>query len=200
MGAKMYPKGTNHFSPSSPLFKAHQRPSIILSDLGVGCMVALLIVMFTYLHHSDPTIPHYYGSEWTFLRGAVATVDRPLLGWMGRFFLHNISHDHIAHHFFVGVPFCAYLASSLYFRHVLRRHGWIDNGPEITKHIRAVLGDDYNYDSTNTFYAFWRSFTQCLFIEESEDGGIAFYKNAEGKAAREVAEDVPGMAIQKNEG
>lgn len=46
--------------------------------------------MFTYLHHSDPTIPHYRKEAWTFLRGAAATVDRPLLGWMGRVFLHNV--------------------------------------------------------------------------------------------------------------
>lgn len=53
--------------------------------------------MFTFLHHSDPTIPHYRKGEWSFIRGAAATVDRPLLGWMGRFFFHNISHDHVAH-------------------------------------------------------------------------------------------------------
>jgi hypothetical protein len=46
--------------------------------------------MFTYLHHSDPSIPHYRMEEWSFVRGAAATVDRPLLGWMGRFFLHNV--------------------------------------------------------------------------------------------------------------
>ena len=55
------------------------------------------LVMFTFLHHSDPTIPHYRKPAWSFLRGAAATVDRPLLGWMGRFFFHNISHDHVAH-------------------------------------------------------------------------------------------------------
>jgi omega-6 fatty acid desaturase (delta-12 desaturase) len=58
--------------------------------------------MFTYLHHSDPTIPHYRKAEWDFLRGATATVDRPLLGWFGRFFFHNISHDHIAHRKFLS--------------------------------------------------------------------------------------------------
>lgn len=52
--------------------------------------------MLTYLHHSDPTIPHYRKPEWTFLRGALATVDRPFLGWVGRFFLHNVSHDHVS--------------------------------------------------------------------------------------------------------
>lgn len=68
--------------------------------------------MFTFLHHSDPTLPHYRKNSWTFLRGAAATVDRPLLGWVGRFFMHNISHDHIAHResrqnsfFFTTLPF-----------------------------------------------------------------------------------------------
>jgi len=52
--------------------------------------------MLTYLHHSDPTIPHYRKKERTFLRGALATVDRPLLNWVGRYFLHNVSHDHVS--------------------------------------------------------------------------------------------------------
>jgi hypothetical protein len=51
--------------------------------------------MLTFLHHSDPTVAHYRNKQWTFLRGAIATVDRPLLGWAGRFFLHNVSHDHV---------------------------------------------------------------------------------------------------------
>ncbi|KAF4582463.1 hypothetical protein EYR38_002588 [Pleurotus pulmonarius] len=148
MGSKMYPPGTNHFDPNSPLFKPAQ-------------------LMFTYLHHSDPTIPHYRKDEWTFLRGAAATVDRPLLGWMGRFFFHNISHDHVAHHFFISAPFY--------------------NGPQITDAIKTVLKDDYNYDSTPSFYALWRSFTQCLFIEEDED--IAFYKNKHGEALRAVDQE-----------
>lgn len=79
-----------------------------------------------------------------------------------------------------------------------------DNGPEITKAIKSVLKDDYNYDSTvscfghqvklfiptvdhlfqPTFYALYRSFTQCLFIEE--DDNIVFYKNKHGLAAREI--------------
>ena len=57
------------------------------------------IVMLTYLHHSDPTIPHFRNKQWSFLRGAVSTVDRPLLGWIGRFFLHNVSHDHVSFYF-----------------------------------------------------------------------------------------------------
>ncbi|KAF6743663.1 delta-12-fatty acid desaturase [Ephemerocybe angulata] len=186
MGCPSHPPGTSHFNPYSPLFKPEQRMSIILSNIGLGSMIFILycagcefalwyylppfllvnhwIVMFTYLHHSDPTIPHYRKGEWTFFRGAAATVDRPLLGWFGRFFFHNISHDHVAHHFFLRAPFY--------------------NGPQITSRIKAVLGEDYNYDSTPSFYALYRSFTQCLFVKE--DGDIVFYKNRKGEAARVV--------------
>jgi len=40
------------------------------------------------------------------------------------------------------------------------------------------------------FYALYRSFTQCLFIED--EGDIVFYKNKHGVAARRVQE-VEGM-------
>ncbi|KZT10498.1 uncharacterized protein LAESUDRAFT_427677 [Laetiporus sulphureus 93-53] len=193
MGSKRYPKGTNHFDPYSALFRSDQRLGIFLSDVGLVGMSTILfyatkmygikafftyyfiplvlcnhwIVMLTYLHHSDPTIPHYRKQEWSWVRGAAATVDRPLLGWAGRFFLHNVSHDHVAHHFFSYAPFY--------------------NQPEITKCVRKVLREHYNYDSTNTFYALFRSFTECVFIED--EGTIVFYKNKYGQTVREVASD-----------
>ncbi|KAL0581654.1 hypothetical protein V5O48_000355 [Marasmius crinis-equi] len=153
-GNPKYPRFTSHYLPSSMLFKPAERKSIILSNFAIGCMLFTLgvyihhngwnaavkfyfmpwlfqhnwMVMFTYLQHSDPTIPYYRRNEWTFARGALATVDRPLFGWVGRFFLHNISTDHLAHHFFSGIPFY--------------------NLPEATEAIKPVLGEYYNYDST----------------------------------------------------
>ncbi|KAJ7876784.1 hypothetical protein B0H13DRAFT_1893502 [Mycena leptocephala] len=115
MGCPRDPPGTNHFSPSSVLFKKKEYNKIIASDVGLLLFSSLLvqyswksgfaallkhyivpyllchhwIVMLTFLHHSDPTIPHYRAGQWTFLRGALATVDRPLLGWIGRMYFHN---------------------------------------------------------------------------------------------------------------
>ncbi|TFY69825.1 hypothetical protein EVJ58_g181 [Rhodofomes roseus] len=238
-GSNRYPKGTNHFSPYSPLFRPDQSTiavlinvveldmirsglGILLSDIGIlGMGLVLrraanlygawavfmyyfipyvlcnhwfkllnhtvgLVVMLTYLHHSDPTIPHYRKDEWSWVRGAAATVDRPLLGWAGRFFLHNVSHDHVAHHFFSYAPFY--------------------HQPEITRCVRKVLKDDYNYDSTvsvtwvgntgmsdthvraqNTFYALYRSFTQCIYVDDDES--IVFYRNKFGESVRGVAKD-----------
>ncbi|KIP05656.1 hypothetical protein PHLGIDRAFT_144051 [Phlebiopsis gigantea 11061_1 CR5-6] len=183
MGSKYYPEGTNHFSPSSPLFSDRQRKGIIISDIGIVVMITLLLfsgysfgwkfLFMAYVipymlcnHWIDPSIPHYRKAEWTFVRGVLATVDRPLLGWVGRFFFHSVSHDHIAHHFFPSVPFY--------------------NQPKITAAIRGALKSEYNYDSTNSFYALYRSFTECVFVDE--DGDIVFYKNARGETARHVDE------------
>ncbi|KAK7035390.1 hypothetical protein VNI00_011921 [Paramarasmius palmivorus] len=190
-GSPQHPPGTNHFNPMSALFKPRERSRIIASDIGLVVMLVLLciwitkvgfdvfikmylipwmmtnhwIVMLTYLHHSDPTIPYYRRNEWTFLRGAIATVDRPLLGCIGQVFFHHVSHNHVSHHIFSDIPFY--------------------NQPLATKLIKEVLKDDYNYDSTNTFRALYRTFTECEFIEDK--GDIVFYKNKEGKAARVLA-------------
>ncbi|KAK7683611.1 hypothetical protein QCA50_013449 [Cerrena zonata] len=193
LGSPMYPPGTNHFWPSSPLFKPDERDSVIMSNIGLGTMMFFLgtyihvaglgsfvkyyfvpyllanhwIVMLTFLHHSDPTTPHYRNKEWTWLRGAIATVDRPLLGGLGRFFLHNVSHDHIAHHIFSNIPFY--------------------NQPQVTEILKDLLKEDYNYDSTNSFRALYRSFTQCCFIED--EGDIVFYKNRDGITQRVLKTD-----------
>ncbi|ESK86228.1 delta-12 fatty acid desaturase [Moniliophthora roreri MCA 2997] len=190
MGSPRYPPGTNHFSPSSPLFKERERNKIIASNIALVAMTAILyrwtqtvgsaafvklyfipyllvnhwIVMLTFLHHSDPTIPYYRKNEWSFLRGALATVDRPLLGWAGRFFFHNVSHDHIAHHLFSSIP-------------------WY-NQPKVTERLKEILKGDYNYDSTNSFRALYRSFTECCFIED--EGDIVFYMNMNGQTARSL--------------
>jgi len=43
-------------------------------------------------------LPHYRKNEWSFQRGAAATVDRNFLGWQGRFFLHDGKHEAIRLH------------------------------------------------------------------------------------------------------
>ncbi|KAJ7066579.1 delta-12 fatty acid desaturase [Mycena amicta] len=194
-GHPRYPPGTNHFSPSSGLFRPTQRKGILLADLfilgsaylqytwasqpGVGLLnwfrlwfipysfVNNWIVMLTFLHHCDPTIPYYRKSQWSFLRGAVSTIDRPFLGWAGEFFLHHVSRHHVGHHLFSNIPFY--------------------NQPKVTEYLKQVLPDHYNYDSTNMYRAFWRNFTQCIFIED--EGEILFFKNRSGETQREFALD-----------
>jgi len=183
---KYYAKFTSHYDPSSKLFKPSDRSAVILSDFCILSMIALLtywgytrggreawrvywvpwfwthnwIVTFTYLQHSDPTVPYYRDKEWTFLRGALSTVDRPMFGWIGRELWFGVAHDHVAHHIFHSVPFY--------------------NLPEVTEAIKPILGPYYLYDSTPTLYALWRSFTQCQFVEDQ--GDVVFYKDQQGTA------------------
>ena len=62
-----------------------------------------------------------------------------------------------------------------------------DNQPKVTMIIKDILKEDYNYDSTNTFRALYRTFTECCFVED--EGEIVFYKNSDGRVAREFASD-----------
>ena len=69
------------------------------------------LVMITFLQHTDPLLPHYRSEEFTFPRGALATLDRNLLGdlgsfmgWIGATATHGISETHVAHHVSSKIP------------------------------------------------------------------------------------------------
>ncbi|KZT41645.1 hypothetical protein SISSUDRAFT_1042409 [Sistotremastrum suecicum HHB10207 ss-3] len=179
-----------HFLPPRGVFK-HRYNGVIISDIGLIIMGYLLlrtsqvyglsvivkyygipwvllnnwIVLITYLHHTAPKIPYYRGKAWSFLRGALSTVDRNLLGEWGRFFFLNAAHCHVAHHLFPQIPW-----------HHL---------PEATKHLKAFLGDHYVYSDEPAFKALWRSYTQCQYIDD--EGDVVFYRNTAGESAMKVA-------------
>ncbi|KAF9003034.1 fatty acid desaturase-domain-containing protein [Cyathus striatus] len=192
-GQKSYPKWTNHFDPKSILFNEAQRNVVIVSNIGIAFMVFCVskasslygvsevvkyygipwlsvshwFIMITYLHHTDPILPHYRGKEWNFQRGAAATVDRNFLGWQGRFFLHDVAHYHVIHHFFPKMPFY--------------------HGPEATQYLKTFIGDHYAYSDKPVFQALWESYNKCQFVDN--DGDILFYRDKKGRAARRPAEE-----------
>jgi len=167
--------GNSHFSPSSTLFRPEEAHLIFLSDLGIGLvlfglwyasqivggsMVALLyfqpylwvnhwIVAITYLHHTHPDVPKYEPEAWTFLKGALATVDREL-GWAGKHMLHNIAEFHVIHHLFSRIP--QYHAE------------------EATKAIMPLLGSAYHADKERNFWTgMWESFTRCQYVVPDDE-------------------------------
>ena len=86
------------------------------------------IIMITFLQHTDPLLPHYRASEFTFPRGALATYDRSLLGdlgpvmaWLAATLTHGISETHVAHHVNSKIP---------------HYHAW-----EATDALRVKLGE-----------------------------------------------------------
>ncbi|KAF8985947.1 fatty acid desaturase-domain-containing protein [Cyathus striatus] len=190
-GQKEYPRWTNHFNPRAIIFKPSHVPGVIVSDISMLGMMFIVykaantfgalnvikyygipwlfvshwFVMITYLHHTSPEIPHYRSKEWNYQRGAAATVDRDFLGWMGRFFLHDVAHYHVIHHFFPQIP-------------------WY-NGEEATQYLKAVIGDQYLRSTEPVFAALWRSYNECQFVDD--DGHIVFYRNKKGEVSRGAA-------------
>ncbi|EMD32299.1 hypothetical protein CERSUDRAFT_58880 [Gelatoporia subvermispora B] len=170
-GQKSYPKWTNHFDPDSILFSPSQRDAVIVSNMGILSMVLIVylasmtwgfvavakyygipwllvshwFIMITYLHHTDPELPHYRDAQWNFQRGASATVDRDFLGWMGRFFLHDVAHFHVIHHFFPKLPFY--------------------HAPEATAYLQAFIGIHYHRSSKPVFKALWDNYNDCQFVD-----------------------------------
>jgi len=69
------------------------------------------LVLITFLQHTDPLLPHYRAPEFTFARGALATLDRNLLGDLGcamaaigAHATNGISETHVLHHISSKIP------------------------------------------------------------------------------------------------
>ncbi|KAJ9549758.1 hypothetical protein OSB04_022301 [Centaurea solstitialis] len=173
---RKYEKGiTSHFYPYSPIFNDSERFQIFLTDLGVfgtlyGVYRLALIkgtewvinfygmpilfmsgffILLTYLHHTHPSIPHYDSTEWDWLRGAMATVDRNF-GFLNHAF-HDVTRTHAVHHLFPTIP---------------HYHTF-----EARLAVMPILGDYYKYDDTPILEAVWRETKDCIFIEPDEVNG-----------------------------
>ncbi|KAG8931098.1 hypothetical protein FRC01_001858 [Tulasnella sp. 417] len=199
-GQRSYPKFTNHFVPTKPLFAPHQRTQVLLSDLGIFIWLACILysikvfgflqvfrvyllpylwvnhwlVLITFLQHTDPALPHYQASAFTFPRGALSTFDRELMGgpsfigkitgWICATATHGICETHVAHHICSKIP---------------HYHAW-DARAAINK--RLAQDGIYLQGNPATWSEALRVFRECKFIED--EGEVRFYKNAQGKAAR----------------
>ncbi|GJJ13290.1 hypothetical protein Clacol_007542 [Clathrus columnatus] len=195
-GQKHYPPLTNHLLPGHPLFAPHQRTGVLLSDLGVLLWLSALIgwsvnrgfsevfrvyvvpylwvnhwlVLITFLQHTDPLVPHYRPSAFTFPRGALATLDRNLLGdlgkiagWIGATATHGISETHVVHHVSSKIPHYNAWEATYALRRRLAEAGYSFQGaPGGWKEVVRVM-------------------RECRFIEDT--GDVVFYKNSRGLAA-----------------
>lgn len=117
------------------------------------------LVLITYLQHTHPSLPHYESSEWDWLRGALATVDRDY-GVLNTVF-HNITDTHVVHHLFSTMPHY--------------------HAKEATEAVKKVLGEYYRMDRTNVLKAIWREAKECVYVEADEDAdsdkGVVWYRN-----------------------
>ena len=168
-GPRKYWGGNNsHFWPWSKLFTPRQAPLIALSVAGLiiaaACIAVAVhafgaatvalwygipylvvnahLVLITYLQHTDSNIPHYRAPAFTWLRGALSTVDRSFGPLLDDAF-HHIADSHVVHHLFSTVrrvlacrlmtgwtdAHVQRLLSALHSCHALARHALVRRTP-----------------------------------------------------------------------
>ncbi|KAF8177997.1 delta-12 fatty acid desaturase protein [Pholiota molesta] len=199
-GQRRYPKGTSHFTPSSPMFAPHHYGQVIISVVGIllwlGAIAASIqtwgffevfraylvpymwvnhwLVLITFLQHTDPLLPHYRAPEFTFARGALATLDRNLLGdlgpimaWIGAHATNGISETHILHHISSKIP---------------HYNAWEASAALKKKLAPAGIPMDGRAGGWSEMI---RVFRECKFVED--EGDVVFFKNAYGLAKMKPA-------------
>ncbi|KAJ4247820.1 hypothetical protein NW762_013029 [Fusarium torreyae] len=160
----------SHFEPTSAVFRPNEAFFIFMSDVGLVLMLTALyfaskqvgvstilflyavpyvwvhhwLVAITYLHHHHTELPHYTAEGWTYVKGALATVDRDF-GFIGKHLFHGIIEKHVVHHLFPKIPF--YKAD------------------EATEAIKPVIGDHYCRDDRNFLGQLWTIFGSLKYVE-----------------------------------
>lgn len=173
---------------SAALFPTRWKGRVLASSLGVLTTIGLLVwwalaagsvapvlalyvgpylvvnawlVTYTWLHHTDVNIPHYDREQWSYVRGAFCSVDRPY----GRVFdllHHRIGSQHVAHHHFASIP---------HYR-----------TPLATEAIARSFPEHYRYDPTPILPALGRVASRCCAVAPSP-GGWFYLEDRYGPAA-----------------
>ncbi|MEW6269320.1 MAG: fatty acid desaturase [Thermodesulfobacteriota bacterium] len=171
-----YRRGS-HFRPSSPLFTARERRRVAASVALCGVFALALLAfallagpgallrwyvgpyvvfvvwidLVTYLHHTDPRVPWYRGDAWSFVDGALSTVDRRY-GLLER--VHHDAGCHVVHHLFPGLPHYRLRAAAA--------------------RVRPLLGERYRADRRSIIRALVESLRACRVVPAA--GDVVYYE------------------------
>ena len=113
------------------------------------------LVCYTWLHHTDTTIPHFSGDDWDWAKGALQTVDRPY-GPLLDLIHHGIGSTHVVHHLNPRIP---------------HYKAW-----EATERIRQAFPNHVRRDPTPIHQALWRVGRQCSTVSQADHDGGYYYK------------------------
>ena len=78
-------------------------PSMIGIYLGPLIVVNIWLVIYTWLHHTDTDVPHLGSTQFSYMRGAFLSIDRPY-GKFLDFLHHSIGSTHAIHHIEPTIP------------------------------------------------------------------------------------------------
>jgi len=180
-------KGASHFNPKARgLFMEKEEWKVRASNAGMLAMGAVLVALafqyglgnvaafylvpqmivniyltcITFMQHTHEAVPHYDEDEWTWLRGALATVDRSMGVWFDRR-LHHITDSHVCHHLFSDMPF----------------YGAKKATPYIAEHCGKYYRAKVSTFCGSVYLGFWHDFyctmKECLVV--SQDGVDHFW-------------------------
>ncbi len=122
---------------------------LLLLYVGPLLVVNAWLVTYTWLQHTDVDVAHFADPDWSWLRGAFQTVDRPY-GRVVDLLHHRIGSTHVAHHIDHRIPH--YRAA------------------RATEAIAESFPQWYRSDPTPVPLALWRVGRDCIAVEDYEIG------------------------------
>ena len=114
------------------------------------------LVFITYLQHTDASMPHYEADQWSFAKGAAATIDRQF-GFIGPHIFHDIIETHVLHHYCSRIPFY--------------------NARPASEAIKKVMGEHYRFNDENMWVSLWKSARTCQYVDDADSKGVYMFRN-----------------------
>ena len=178
---------SNHFWPRRPfsktLWPSIWAKKVWISDIGVGFVIVGLIILmsiygkfpiialyfgpllvvncwlviYTWLHHTDSDVPHLSNSEFSFMRGAFLSIDRPY-GRILNILHHNIGSTHVVHHVCPNIPHY----------HAL----------EATTKIKKAFNKIYLFNPMPIHKALWNISCNCIAVKRNRSNGKYLWQSS----------------------
>ena len=124
--------------------------SILGMYIGPLLVVNCWLVVYTWLHHTDTDVPHLSNTEFSFMRGAFLSIDRPY-GKILNFLHHHIGSSHVVHHVCPTIPH--YYAK------------------EATRLIKKAFKKAYLFNPDPIHKALWNIACNCVAVKPEIDDG-----------------------------
>ncbi len=184
---------SNHFWPRKPfskkLWPAVWAKKVWISDIGVAIVIIGLImliikhgifpiigmyvgpllvvncwlVLYTWLHHTDSDVPHLSNAEFSFMRGAFLSIDRPY-GKLINFLHHHIGSSHVVHHVCPSIP------------HYYAR--------EATLVIKKEFNKAYLFNPDPIHKALWNIACNCIAVKSDIQKGKYIWQSSYKKGSK----------------
>ncbi|AAQ00259.1 MULTISPECIES: fatty acid desaturase [Prochlorococcus] len=118
--------------------------SVLTMYVGPLLVVNCWLVVYTWLHHTDSDVPHLGEEDFSFMRGAFLSIDRPY-GKILDFLHHHIGSTHVIHHIAPTIPHY----------HAI----------EATRAIKKAFPKVYLFNPTPIHKALWSVASNCVAVK-----------------------------------